>query len=161
LAIPLLWQLGAMEGEQMTSKARPQHSSVGTAHVKCQLSMMVAFFLLLQACAVPAATVSAQDTPAAAEQISILDDSTAPEQAEPVTAAIGESRQEDLLSPEAKRNIGLCLLAGPLCAAVLLYVGTYFATAAAICAPVAAITTPMGDNTFQEEIAHCMKTTFK
>lgn len=141
----------------MTLTTRVQDSSGGTAHVKGWTSMVVASFLLLQACAVPSATVATQDAPGKAEPVSMLADATSRESAEPVATEASEPRQQSLLSPEAKRNIGLCLLAGPLCAGLLLYVGVYAATFATVCTPVAAITTPMGSSTFQEEFAHCMK----
>lgn len=64
---------------------------------------------------------------------------------------------EPWLSPQAQKYAALCLLAGPLCAGVLLYVGGYVASMAAVCTPVAAITTPMSSNGFKEEFRQCMR----
>jgi hypothetical protein len=64
---------------------------------------------------------------------------------------------EQSLSPQAQKHVLWCLLAGPLCAALLLYVGSYAASMAAVCTPVAAITTPMRSNGFKEEFSQCMR----
>lgn len=121
------------------------------------VAAVVASFMLLQACAAGAGIARDQDAGGqAGQEISAGDQSTVTDP-EPLAAATNEKKPDEILSPEAKRNIALCLLTGPLCGAFLLYVGAYAATAAAICTPVAAITTPMGNNSFQEELLYCMK----